>query len=138
MKGVSPSFLAELQSKTINSPQKKQKKQQELTLASRVMVLSLQYLLKYWPHPGRTRLRTSWKTLNLRLRINIIELPRPLSGPRMCSGHSRCSRAVPTPLHVIYSPHPYYIYHARLRARVTMKTCLVKHRKKDLTAVEKA
>ena len=91
MKGVSPSFLAELQSKTINSPQKKKKKQ-ELTLASRVMVLSLLYLLKYWPRPDRTRLRTSWKIINLRMRINRLELPRPLSGPRMCSGHSRCSR----------------------------------------------
>ena len=91
VKGVSPSFLAELQSKTINSPHKKKKKQ-ELTLASRVMVLSLLYLLKYWPRPDRTRLRTSWEIINLRMRINRIELPRPLSGPRMCSGHSRCSR----------------------------------------------
>ena len=91
VKGVSPSFLAELQSKTINSPQKKKKKQ-ELTLASRIMVLSLLYLLKYWPRPDRTRLWTSWKIINLRMSINRIELPRPLSGPRMCSGHSHCSR----------------------------------------------
>ena len=91
VKGVSPSFLAELQSKTINSPQKRRKKQ-ELTLASRDMVLSLLYLLKYWPRPDRTRLRTSWKIINLHMHINRLELPRPLSGPRMCSGHSRCSR----------------------------------------------
>ena len=38
------------------------------------------------------------------MRINRIELPHPLSGPRMCSGHSRClAAAVPMPLKAINS-----------------------------------